>query len=97
MKNFFSLEYFNDVKPIFICESIILLISILMSYAPNNIVSFIVHNFNLFNLWAALISTGIWTICSFVDPKKYFNFFTLISTAPFVYGLFWCMLTFITI
>jgi hypothetical protein len=87
MKKFFSLEYFYELKTLFILESIILLLLYgLLNTPPND--KFL-EPYSLFNIWALVVSIVIWVLSSLIDPKKYFNFFTLLSTGSFMYGCFW--------
>ena len=93
MKNFFSLEYFYELKTFFILEFIMLILLVLIFNTHSNNIFF--STYNLFNIWAFVISIVIYLLSSLIDPKKYFNFFTLISSFPFAYGCFWFMFTFI--
>jgi len=95
MKKFFSLEYFYELKALFIVESIILILLVLLLNTPPN--DKFLEPYNLFNIWAFILSIGIWGFCSWADTKKYFNFFTLLSTTSFYYFCFWFLFTFMPI
>ena len=94
MKKFFSLEHFYEWKIFFILELVMALLLFGIFNTPPN--DKFLEPYHLFNIWALLVSIAIWIICSLVDPKKYFNFFTLLSTVSFEYGCFWFMFEFMT-
>ena len=88
--NFFSKQYFIELKVLFIIE--ILMISLLfLLYTTNNMIS----NLNYFNLNAFLISLFISITCCLIDHKKYFNLASLMATGFYTYICFWVILTFI--
>lgn len=82
MKNFFSIEKFQELKVLFILEIIIgLLLTMLISVNKFDI--------NYFNWKAFIISIGIWSLSSIFDKEKYWNLATLLGTGSVMYLLWW--------
>lgn len=92
IKNFFSLQYFSELKVLFILEFIILLLGIMLINTPSAKLFIADNNLSIFNIFAFLFTLLVYSLSCMVDPKKYFNLATLIVTGTFTYGCFWFML-----
>jgi hypothetical protein len=89
IKHFFSLEFFKELKVLFLLESIILLLGYALINTPNVQQVIQQNNLSPFNLFALLLSLFIWSLSCLLDPKKYFNLATLIATGFITYLAFW--------
>ena len=94
MKKFFSLDHFYVLKALFIIELIIGGLLLMILNTPP--IDKFLDNHSLFNIWALITTIVIYTLCSLIDPKKYFNFFTLLATGSITYGCFWFMFEIMT-
>lgn len=81
IKNFFSIEYFYELRPLLIIESVTAVLGYLMTM---NIITI-----DYFNIHALFIAFFLWVTCSLMDSKKYFNFYSFLATIIFCYGFFW--------
>jgi hypothetical protein len=81
MKEFFSLFHLKELRILLSIEVIIILL--IWSIASNQDLSI------KFCYEAAFASFVCWLIASVVNPKGYFNFFTLLGVGIFGYGVFW--------
>jgi hypothetical protein len=85
MKKFFSIEKFKELKVLFILESIMTLL-VIMLVNVNEL------DLTYFDWMPFTLSIIIWSLCSLIDKNKYFNLATLIATGIFMYSIFWFML-----
>lgn len=81
MKDFFELSHFRELKTILFLEAMVIILILLICHQQH----IDIH----FSFSAAFISLICWVISSIVDPKRYLNFFTLVVTGVFGYGVFW--------
>jgi len=91
MKNFISVEYFKELKILFILEFLIILFGSILLRTPGMVEFFEINDVSLFNPYALLISLLIWGLSSLLDKKLYFNLATLLGTGFITYGSFWFM------
>ena len=83
IKEFFT-NGFNEIKPLIIIQIIIAILVCLILHTPPN------NNLHIhFNLNALNVSVFVILLCSIIDPKKYFNFWTILVTLNFGYWIFW--------
>ena len=82
MKNFFSIEKFQELKVLFILE-------ILMGLLLTMLISVNKFDINYWDWKAFILSIGIWSLSSIVDKEKCWNLATLLGTGSFMYLLWW--------
>ena len=82
MKNFLSIEKFQELKVLFILE-------ILMGLLLTMLISVNKFDINYWDWRAFIISIGIWGLSSIVDKEKYWNLATLLGNGSFMYLLWW--------
>lgn len=80
MKEFLSIEKFKELKVLFILEFILLLLSTML-------ISVNKFNIHYWDWRAFTITISIWSLCSIVDKKTYWNLSTLLATGSFMYFL----------
>ncbi len=82
MKEFLSIEKFQELKILFVLQTILFFL-----------LSMIIHvnkiEINFWNWKALCVSIGMWATCSIIDKKKYFNLATFTITGAFMYLCWW--------
>jgi hypothetical protein len=97
ISNFFCKSHFKELKVLFILEFLILIIGTMLINTPSMRLFIESQNIKIFNIFAFLFTLFVYSLSCLVDPKKYFNLATMISTGIFFYGCFWFMFEIFTI
>lgn len=79
MKKFFSLYHFRELKILLSLELIVMVLTLIISLNQNLSISFSSN--------AAIASLACYSVAAIIDPKRYFNFFTLLAIGIFGYGV----------
>ena len=89
MRKFFSLYHFRELRILLTLEFIVAILLLLIFKQQGIPISM--------STSALVASLICYSIAAIVDPKKYFNFFTLVAIGIFGYGFWWSVFTLLPI